>query len=401
MTLDDARALDRADPLAPLRERFALPADVIYLDGNSLGPPPRETAERLDRLVRRQWGERLVRSWNEAGWTDAPARVGARIAGLIGADPDEVVVADSTSVCLFKLLAGAVPGREGAVAAEAGGFPTDLYLAQTVAARHGRPFRAAGRAEEAVGADIAAAVLGHVDYRTGARLDMAALSARAAADTALVWDLSHSVGAVPIDLHRDGAALAVGCGYKYLNGGPGAPAFLYVRRDWQVRLEPVVAGWWGHARPFDFSAEWRPADGITRFLTGTPPMLALAALEAGVEAIAAADADALHAKAVRLWELFVDELAARCPALRCVTPRDPAARGSHASFAHPHALAIVRAAAARGVIGDHRPPDLLRFGITPLYLRHEDAWRAAATLAEVVDSGEWRDARFAEGGPVT
>ena len=402
MTLDEARALDAADPLAPMRDRFQLPEGVIYLDGNSLGPLTHRAAAGIEQLVRHQWGERLIRSWNEAGWTDAPTRIGARIARLIGAEPDEVVVTDSTSVCLFKLLAAAARRRDGAVAAEAGGFPTDLYLAETIAAQQGRPFRAVSNPEEAIGPDIAAAVLGHVDYRLGGRLDMATLSARATeADTALVWDLSHSVGAVPIDVVADGVALAVGCGYKYLNGGPGAPAFLYVRRDWQARLEPAIAGWWGHAKPFDFAGDYRPAPGITRFLSGTPPMVALAALEAGVEVMLEADPMLLHAKAVGLWQLFVEEMAQRCPAMTLRTPRDAAVRGSHATFEHPHALPIVRAAIAHGVIGDYRPAGLARFGLTPLYLRYEDVWRAAEIIGQIVDSGEWRNPIFQAGGAVT
>jgi len=402
MTLDDARALDADDPLRGLRDRFALPEGIIYLDGNSLGPLPWITAERLDDLVHRQWGERLIRSWNEAGWTEAPTRIGDKIARLIGAAPGEVVATDSTSVCLFKLVSAAATLRDGAIAAQADGFPTDRYLAQTIAAQLGRPFRAVTDAGAALAPDVAVALLAEVDYRSGARLDMAALQARAAATgTHLVWDLSHSAGAVPIDLQAAGATLAVGCGYKYLNGGPGAPAFLHVGRPLQAMLPPVIAGWWAHDRPFDFSPEFRPASGITRFLSGTPPMLALAALEAGVDLMLEADATQLRDKGTALWTLFTDEVSRRCPSLVLRTPRDPAARGSHALFEHPHALAIVRAGIERGVIGDYRPTGLARFGITPMTLSYQDVWRAAAILGDVVNGEAWRDLRFQAGGVVT
>jgi kynureninase len=402
MTLNEARALDAADPLRDFRGRFALPPGVIYLDGNSLGPLPRATPERMDQLVRHQWGERLIRSWNEAGWTEAPTRIGDKIARLIGAGPGEVVATDSTSVCLFKLLSAAATLREGAIAAQADGFPTDRYLAETIAAQLGRPFRAVTDPADALGPDIAAAVLTEVDYRLGSRLNMAALSARSAeTGTHLVWDLSHSAGAVPLDLHGAGATLAVGCGYKYLNGGPGAPAFLYVARSLQLALPPVIAGWWGHHRPFDFAPEFAPAPGITRFLSGTPSLLALTALETGVDLMLEADPLALRSKGIALWDLLTGELGRRCPTLELRTPRDPATRGSHAIFAHPHALAIVRAAIERGVIGDYRPPGLARFGITPLYLSHEDVWRAAGIIADVVNGGEWRAFRFQSGGAVT
>lgn len=397
MTLDDARALDAADPLAPLRQRFILPDDLIYLNGNSLGPLTRDAAGNVDRLVCHEWGERLARSWNEAGWRDASTRIGGKIARVIGAAPEEVVVADSTSVCLYKLLAAAAALGPGDIAAEAHAFPTDRYIAESVAAQLGRSFRAVDRPEDAILAGTAVALLADVDYRLGDRFDMAALSARARdTGTQLIWDLSHSVGAVPIDLRRDGATLAAGCGYKYLNGGPGAPAFLYVARELQASLPSVIPGWWSHHRPFDFAPEHLAAEGITRFLSGTPPVIGLAALEGGVDVMLDADPPALRHKAMALWSLFVDELAWRCPSLVLRTPCDPARRGSHATFEHPQAGAIVRAAAAaRGVIGDHRPPVFARFGLTPLTLRYADAWRAAEIIAEVVASEPWRDPRFA------
>jgi len=403
MTLEEAEALDAADPLAAFRDRFRLPPGLIYLDGNSLGPPPRDTGDALDRLVRHDWAEGLVRSWNVAGWADAPVRVGASIAAIIGAEPDEVIVADSTSVCLFKLLVAAAGLRDGAIVAEQDGFPTDAYVAERAAALLGRPFRPTSSASlpAAFRPDVAAAILAHVDYRTAARLDMGQVTARAHANqTRIIWDLSHSAGVVPLDLRRDGVELAVGCGYKYLNGGPGAPAFLYVARTLQARLDVPIAGWWAHSAPFDFAPEFTPAAGVSRFLSGTPPILGLAALECGVRAQCDADPAAMWAKAVRLWDLFVGEVERRCPTLSLRSPRDPNARGAHVAFAHPQAQRIVRALAAEDVIGDFRGPDIARFGFAPLYLRHADVWRAAHRLADIVEQGRWADPRFAEGGLV-
>ena len=404
MTLDEARAWDAADPLNGFRGRFALPEGVIYLDGNSLGPLPRATTARMREVVEREWGQGLIRSWNEAGWVEAPRRVGAKIARLIGAGEDEIVAADSTSVCLFKLVMAAAALRPGAILAERDNFPTDAYVAERAAALLGREYRAVpGDAlEEAFALDVAVAVVTHVDYRTAARRDMAALTARAAVHGArIVWDLSHSVGAVPLDLGWDGVELAVGCGYKYLNGGPGAPAFLYAARALHARLEPPIAGWWSHAAPFDFAAHYRPAPGIERFLSGTPSMLGLLALEGGIDLMLEADAGLLWDKAVRLYDLFAGEVAAHAPGLAILSPADAAARGSHIALAHPHALAIVRALIERGVIGDFRTPDIARFGLTPLTLGYEDVWQAARTLGEVMDEETWRDPRHARGGTVT
>lgn len=403
-SLDQVRAWDAADPLRGFRARFALPEGVIYLDGNSLGPLPRATAARMRDVVEREWGEGLIRSWNDAGWVEAPARVGAKIARLIGADADEVIAADATSVCLFKLVMAAAALRDGAILAERDNFPTDAYVAERAANLLGRPFRTAG-ADGLAGAlapDVAVAVLTHVDYRTAARLDMGLLTGRAAAGgTRVVWDLSHSVGAVPLDLHRDGVELAVGCGYKYLNGGPGAPAFLYVARDLQRRMVPPIAGWFGHARPFDFAGRYEPADGMARFLSGTPPILGLLALETGVDLMLEADPARLWDKAARLHDLFAERAAARCPELAIRSQRDPARRGSHIALGHPHALAIVRALIGRGVIGDFRTPDIARFGLTPLYLGYEDVWRAVEIIADVMATRAWRDPRHRSGGTVT
>lgn len=400
ITCDEARNWDAVDPLAHFRDRFALPEGVIYLDGNSLGALPKATAARLKNVVEREWGESLIRSWNDADWVGAPRRVGAKIAKLIGAGEDEVVVADSTSVCLFKLLMAAAGTRDGAILAENDNFPTDAHVASRVAELLGREYRPTPREDigSALTDVVAAAVLTHVDYRTARRHDMAALNAQG---VPIVWDLSHSVGAVPLDLKRDGASLAVGCGYKFLNGGPGAPAFLYVARDLQAQLTSPIAGWWGHKAPFDFSCGFEPASGIDRFLSGTPAMLGLLALESGVDLMLEADAAQRWEKSVRLHDLFAARIAALCPELVRVTPDDAAARGSHIAFRHPNALAIVRALIARDVIGDFRTPDIARFGLTPLTLRYDDVWKATEIIADVMASGTWQEARFQSGGRVT
>ena len=397
MTPDHIRALDAADPLASVRERFALPDGVIYLDGNSLGPLPRAAAAALRDSTERQWGDRLIRSWNE-GWIDAPARVGAKIAGLIGARPDEVIVGDSTSANLYKLLAAALrldPARR-TIVSERGNFPTDLHVAEGAAASvPDGTLRAMPRAEvqAALGPDTAVLLLTHVHYKTAERWDMAALTAAAHDAGALVlWDLSHSVGAVPLDLNGCGADLAVGCGYKYLNGGPGAPAFLHVAQALQAWLHNPLSGWMGHAEPFGFADAYAPAPGMKRWLTGTPAILGLAALEAGVDLWLEVNPGQVWAKSAALFDTLA--AAGEAAGLECVTPRDAARRGSHISFRHPHAWALTQALIARDVIGDFRTPDILRLGLTPLYLRHEDVWRAGELLGEVLASEPWHDERF-------
>jgi kynureninase len=405
-TLDQVRALDSADPLRDFRDRFVLPEGIIYLDGNSLGALPKAAIARQRAVVEEEWGSELIRSWNTRGWIEAPQRVGAKIAALIGAKPNEVIVADSTSVNLFKLIIAAAalaPGRRRLVS-EAGNFHTDLHIAAGAAELAGLRLDVVGRdsIESAIDADTNLLLLTHVHFKAGFRFDMAAMTARAKAAGALtLWDLSHSAGAVPLDLNRDGAELAVGCGYKYLNGGPGAPAFLYVAEHLQDRLMPPLRGWMGHAEPFAFTDDYRPAPGIDRFLVGTPPMLSLAALESGVESFEGADMGSLWAKSVALFDLFAELVDARCPELDCISPRDPERRGSHISFRHPAAFQLCQALIADGVIGDFRAPDVVRFGLTPLYLGFEDVWQAVERLRLILDTGRWRDPRFAVRGKVT
>ncbi|MGI8840094.1 MAG: kynureninase, partial [Caulobacteraceae bacterium] len=351
----------------------------------------------------------LIRSWNDADWIGAPARVGGKIAGLIGAAAHEVVVADSTSVNLFKLLAAALairPGRR-AILTERGNFPTDLYVAQGLASMvPGVEIRAVAReaVENSIDGEVAVVLLTHVHYKSAERWDMAAITARAHAAGALsLWDLSHSAGAIEVDLRVCRADLAVGCGYKYLNGGPGAPAFLFVAEALHEAARSPLSGWMGHAAAFDFVDDYRPAAGIKRFLCGTPPILGLLALEVGVDIAFEADMGAVERKAARLWNLFAGQVEARCGehGFELLTHRDAARRGSHIAFAHPKAYRIMGALIARGVIGDFRDPDVLRFGVTPLYIGYEDAWRAVETLYEVMRNGDWRDAPERPVGRVT
>jgi kynureninase len=407
--LDGVRGWDRADPLGPLRERFERrPDGVIYLDGNSLGAAPRIVSPRLQRAIAEEWASGLVRSWNAADWIGAPARIGAKIAPLVGANPAEVIACDSTSVNLFKLLVAALQRQSPrkVVLAEQGDFPTDLYIAQGVERLLGAELRLAPAEalEASLGADVAVIMLTHVSYRTGARHDMARITKAAHAAGALtLWDLSHSAGAMQLDLVGADADLAIGCGYKYLNGGPGAPAWLYVPERLQAELHSPLSGWMGHAAPFEFAGDYRPAQGIERFLAGTPPILSMLALECGVDLFEGVDLAAVETKAQRLADLYIARVEDRCAGhgLTLATPRDPAARGSQVSFAHPHAYEIMQALIARGVIGDFRAPDILRCGFTPLYLGYEDVWRAAETLAEVLDTGAWQDPRFAVRNRVT
>ena len=404
-TLGEARAADAADPLRHLRERFCLPDGVIYLDGNSLGPLPRATAERQAEVVTHEWGESLIRSWNAHDWIGAPQRVGAKIAGLIGARPHEVIVTDSTSVNLFKLLVAAARLTDRPVLlSEAGNFHTDLHIASGVADVLGLQLEIAPRSEvEArIGDDTNLLLLTHVHYRTAERFDMDAVTRRAhEAGASIVWDLSHSVGAVALHLNAAGVQLAVGCGYKYLNGGPGAPAFLYVAEALQERLVSPLRGWMGHAAPFEFTDDYVPAAGIARFLAGTPPILSLAALESGVDAFEGVTMERLWAKSIDLFDVFHGLAEQRCPELECISPREPEQRGSHISFRHSHAFELCQALIADQVIGDFRAPDAIRFGLTPLYLGFEDVWQAVDKMARILDSGSWRDPRFAVRGKVT
>jgi kynureninase len=407
VTPEEAQQLDASDPLAFARERFVLPDGLIYLDGNSLGALPKAAPAALTETAERQWGEDLIASWNLHDWIDWPTRIAAKLAPIIGAKPNELLIADSTSVCLFKLLAAAVGARPGrtTIVTQQANFPTDLYVAQGLADMLGLTVKAV-RPEEVTRSivdDTAVVTLTHVDYRSAAFYDMRVVNDAAHAAGALtVWDISHSAGAVELDLAGSGSDLAVGCGYKYLNGGPGAPAFIYVAERLQEELTSPIQGWMGHAEPFAFVDDYRPSSGILRFLTGTPPIIAMAALDAGISTFDRISMSDIATKSRRLSQLFLDEVEARCGSeVRLESPRDGAQRGSHVVFAHPEGYAVMQALIARGVIGDFRAPDLMRFGFTPLYTSYADVVRAAATLADILQSREWDQPRFKARAKVT
>jgi kynureninase len=404
--LSEARVLDAADPLRHLRNRFNLPDDVVYLDGNSLGALPRSTAEVMENAVAVQWGRDLIRSWNDNDWIGAPQRVGGRIAPLIGAAANEVIVADSVSVNIFKLLTAMVQNRPGCtrLLSEAGNFPTDVHIAQGVASAAGLQLELGSR-DELVGMlndQTAALLLTHVHYKSGQRFDMAAINAAAKAlGVPVLWDLSHSAGAVLLDLGRDKTQFAVGCGYKFLNGGPGAPSFIYVAEEQQAQLRSALQGWMGHASPFAFDDQYEPAPGMDRFLVGTPPILSLLALECGVRMFEDIDMNAVWEKSKRLFDFFVAQMAEHCPQFQLVTPTDAHLRGSQTSFLHSSAWPINNALIARGVIGDFRTPDVLRFGLTPLYTRFEDIARAVEVLSDIMTTEEWQEPKYSRNSKVT
>ena len=415
----DCRQRDADDPLRTLRDLFDLPPGVIYLDGNSLGALPRAVPARVAQVVAQQWGQDLIKSWNSAGWFALPRRVGDRIAPLIGAGGGEVVATDTTSINLYKVLSAALniaaqdaPGRR-TIVSERSNFPTDLYIAEALCRERGCTLRLIEPHEVAASLtpDVAVLMLTHVNYRTGALHDMAAITAAAhAAGALVVWDLCHSAGAVPVDLSGAQADFAVGCGYKYLNGGPGAPAFVWVHPRHVARCWQPLAGWWGHAQPFAFTPDYQPAMDITRYQCGTQPIVSLSALDCALDVFAAAEKlggmAALRAKSLALTDLFIDAVEALCPgAFTLVTPREHARRGSQVCLTPTDALpagsayAIVQALIARGVIGDFRAgdaqqPDILRFGFTPLYLSFDNVLGAAQALAEVVRTREYAQARF-------
>lgn len=405
-----AASLDAADPLRAFRDRFVLPEGTIYLDGNSLGCLPKATAPKIAELVNMDWGQNLIGSWNSAGWVDAPQRIGDKIAGVVGAGEGEVVACDSTSVNVFKALCAALsanPGRS-TILSERGNFPTDVYMMQGLEALTGRRVKArlvdSEEVLDAIDDDTAAVLLTQVHYRTGRVRDMVATTAAAQARGALViWDLSHSAGAIPVDLSGANADFAVGCGYKFLNGGPGAPGYIFAARRHQDTSMPALSGWFGHARPFDFDDSYVPAPGITRFLVGTPPILGLAALEVGVDLMCEADMADVRAKSVEMGELFARRMAPLCErhGFALASPADPAERGSQISYTHSQAYPIVQALIARGVVGDFRAPDVLRFGLTPLYTSFAEIERAVEIIASVMDEAAWDRPEFKVRAAVT
>ena len=411
MIRNDCQDLDAGDALAQLRRHFDLPEGVIYLDGNSLGARPKAALARAQDVIAREWGVDLIRSWNSAGWFDLPKRLGNRLAPLIGAQDGEVVVNDTTSLNLFKALASALhmqasgeTATRRVIVTERSNFPTDIYMAQGLASWLDRGYQvqlvdSVDELSAAIDSATAVVMLTHVNYRTGYQHDMKALSSHAHANGALiVWDLAHSAGAVPLDLHADGADLAVGCTYKYLNGGPGAPAFIWVPKRHQAAFTQPLSGWWGHANPFAMAPNFEPCEGIGRALCGTQPIVSLAMVECGLDVFDETNMQAIRAKSLALTDLFIELVEARCAShpLGLVTPREHARRGSQVSFTHPHGFAVMQALIARGVIGDYREPAIMRFGFTPLYTSFTDVWDAVEILREILD-GQAYDIAAARG----
>ncbi|MDD9990353.1 MAG: kynureninase [Rhodospirillales bacterium] len=390
--------LDRDCPLAPFRERFALPEGLLYFDGNSLGALPKSTAADIGRVVREEWGRGLVESWLDADWFFLARQTGDAIAPLIGASAGEVVCADSTSVNLFKLAASLLRHSEGrrTVVTERGNFPTDVYILEgLIDLSDGKFDLVLAEPETIVGAidgDTALVLLSHVNFRTGAMHDMAAITAHCTAHgVPAIWDLSHSAGAVPLALNRWGVEYAVGCTYKFLNGGPGAPAYVYMAQDVIAAYEPVVTGWFSHANQFGFEDRYRSTAGIEKCLVGTPPILSLRAVMHGIACFDGVDLDDVVQKSRTLSELLIDLADERLAHAGFVlaSPREPARRGSQVSFRHPEAYAVSKALRAAGVVADFRSPDILRFGIAPLYMRYVDVWDAVDALARIMASGGW------------
>lgn len=406
---------DQQDPLTGFRQRFDLPANTIYLDGNSLGVLPKGALERSQQVITREWGHDLIRSWNTAGWFELPSRLGDKLAPLLGAGPGETVVTDTTSLNLFKALAAALriqrqahPERK-VILSERDNFPTDLYMIQGMIEflQQGYELRLIDEAlplEQALDDEVAVLLLSHVNYRTGYLYDMAAVTRAAHQCGALaIWDLAHAAGALQVDLNGADADFAVGCTYKYLNGGPGSPAFIWVAPRHQNAFWQPLSGWWGHAKPFEMATDYAPAQGIRRFLCGTQPIVSLALLECGLDVAREVDSQQLRAKSLALTDLFIELVEQRCGGhpLTLITPREHVRRGSHVSFRHPQGFAVMQALIANGVVGDYREPEVLRFGVTPLYLSHADIWDAVEILREILDSGSWDKPEFHRRGAVT
>ena len=402
VTRNDAVQWDLEDPLAHQRDKFLLPESVIYLDGNSLGPLPCRVAKEMQVAVEQQWGQGLIRSWNDAGWFDAAERVGELVAPLIGAKAGEVIVADSMSINLFKLLVGWLRSKteDTVILCEEGSFPTDLYILDSVAevlpqVRVKRVHR--DQLLEELTPDVSVLFLSHVDYKSAYCWDLAAVTAKAHAVGAwAVWNLAHSAGAMPLDMTQAQVDAAVGCGYKYLNGGPGAPSFVYLAKQHQQRLDQPLQGWFGHANPFDFADRYQPAEDIKRLQCGTPPILSMAGLEASLQDWQQVDMSQVREKSIRLSELFRELIQQQCSeaSLTLASPLDPKLRGSHLAFHHPDAYAVMQALIAEGVIGDYRRPDLLRFGFAPLYVRYQDVWDAVETLASILSEKRYQREEF-------
>jgi kynureninase len=391
-----------------MKDKFHLPKGIIYLDGNSLGPLPKSAMARVESMMRDEWGEMLIRGWNEAQWMQQPATLGDRLAPLIGAPAGSVVLGDTLSIKVFQALASALalrPDRK-VILSDSGNFPTDLYMADGLTgllnADHEVRVVAPDKVLDSITNDVAVLMLTQIDYQTGRMHDMNALTRKAhSAGAVAVWDLAHSAGAVPVDMTASQAEFAIGCTYKYINGGPGAPAFIYVRPDLVSTIEPALSGWHGHDSPFSFERQYRPAPGAERMRVGTPPVIQMAALEAALDIWDQVSMKDIRRKSIELSEIFIAEVEQSCPQLRLVSPRDPLMRGSQVSFAFEHGYAVIQALIARGVIGDFRAPDIMRFGFAPLYLDEHEVTEAAAILANILDRGEWDQEHFKKRALVT
>lgn len=414
-TRESCVAADRQDPLAPLKARFDLPPGVLYMDGNSLGVMPRAAAARAAEVITQEWGTGLIRSWNTAGWFELPSRLGDKLAGLLGAREGELVITDTTSLNIFKALAASLriqqkrqPERR-VILSERDNFPTDLYMIQGMIdlLQQGYEMRLIDDElplDRALDDDVAVVLLSHVNYRSGQMHDMAAVTRQAHERGALIiWDLAHAAGAVPVDLNGADADYAVGCTYKYLNGGPGSPAFIWVAPRHIPDFWQPLSGWWGHQRPFDMTVAYEPAGGIRRYLCGTQPIVSLAMVECGLDVAREADMAEVRKKSLALADLFIALIEERCAGhpLTLVTPRDHAERGSHVSLRHPNGYEVMQALIARGLIGDYREPEVLRFGLTPLYFGYADVWDAVEILKDVLDSKAWDKPEFKQRSAVT
>lgn len=416
ITREQCLAWDQDDQLKKLKQNFALPEGVIYLDGNSLGAQPKSAQDLAQHVVTQEWGTDLINSWNTADWWGLPTRLGNKVAQLIGADQDETVITDSTTLNLFKVLSAALkiqaaeyPERK-VIVAEKDAFPTDLYIIEGLIDQLNQGYKLALIENNddlfslLDSETVAAVVLSHVNYRTGYFYDMAAINAQIHAKNALViWDLCHSVGAVPIQLKQTDSDFAIGCTYKYLNGGPGSPALLWVNKKHQARFWQPLSGWWGHQKPFDMAQSYQPSQGIRRYLCGTQPILSMRLIECGVDIFLSTDMQKLRDKSLKLTDLFIELMQQECANFNftLITPKEHHYRGSHVSFRHEHGYAIIRALVARGVIGDYREPEVLRFGITPLYLGYEDIWNAVQHLKAVMTHAEWNDPQYQTRSAVT
>lgn len=410
LTREDFLKLDRVDQLAPFRNEFSIPQDVIYMDGNSLGAMPEAASVRIREVTDREWAHDLVKSWNTADWFNAPLRIGDKIAGLIGAGQGEVVATDSTGINLFKALSAAlvINSDRSVIVMEGSNFPTDNYITQGLVEflgrRHRIRFVEKDGIMDAIDDSVAVVCLTDVHYKTGQRLDMKAITARARQHGVLtIWDLCHSAGALPVHLNEAGADFAVGCGYKYLNGGPGAPAFIFAAKRHHDNLKQPLTGWWSHRAPFDFTRDYQAGDGISRMLSGTQPIISLCALEVGVDIMARADIRKIREKSKIMGDFFITAVEQKCDGYGfiIVSPRNADQRGSQVSLSHENGYAITQALIERGVIGDFRAPDILRFGLTPLYLRYVDVWDAVDTLSDIMSNEIWNAPKYQVRAAVT